>query len=131
MLINQYMQGRNTVITTGIPQHISTKIPAKSPEQQQSFAAELRNQLEQSTSVEFSNHAINRLGERGIDLSGTMERFNRGVEIAREKGSNDSLILIDKNAFIVSIKNNKVVTTMSNDDLTGNIFTNIDSTVII
>ena len=39
--------------------------------------------------------------------------------------------MIGSNAFIVSIKNNKVITTLSADDMQGNIFTNIDSTVIM
>ena len=60
-----------------------------------------------------------------------LERLNRGIEIAAEKGSTDSLILVDTTAFLVSVKNNKVVTTMSQEDMKGNIFTNIDSTVII
>ena len=56
---------------------------------------------------------------------------SRAVELAGQKGSNDALVMIDSNAFIVSIKNNKVITTLSADDMQGNIFTNIDSTVIM
>lgn len=81
----------------------------------------------------FSKHALDRISERQIDLNSdnTLERLNRAVELAGQKGSNDALVMIDSNAFIVSIKNNKVITTLSADDMQGNIFTNIDSTVIM
>ena len=58
-------------------------------------------------------------------------RLNDGIEIAAEKGSNETLVLVDKTAFVVSVKNRTVITTMSQEDLKGNIFTNIDSTVIM
>ena len=81
----------------------------------------------------FSKHALERISERRIDIENgdTLERLNKAVELAGEKGSNDALVMIGSNAFIVSIKNNKVITTLSADDMQGNIFTNIDSTVIM
>ena len=60
-----------------------------------------------------------------------MERLNSGVKIAREKGLDDTLILVDSAAYIVSVKNNMVITTVSNQELIGNCFTNIDGTVIV
>ena len=61
----------------------------------------------------------------------TLERLNRGVELASQKGCGQSLILIDNTAYIVSVENNKVITTVSQADLQENVFTNIDSTVIV
>lgn len=83
--------------------------------------------------VEFSKHAVSRLASRSIDLTADsrLERLNKGIEAARAKGANDTLILVDKTAFLVSVKNNKVITTMSAEDMKGNVFTNIDSTVIM
>jgi flagellar operon protein len=60
----------------------------------------------------------------------TLERLDKAVEAAQQKGANDALVLIDSTAFLVSVKNNKVITTVSADDLQGNVFTNIDSAVI-
>ena len=129
---------RNISVTTGnaaqgfIPQTNTTTKPQDSP-----FAQELKTQLQkQDTSgskVEFSRHALDRISDRNIDLTSgnTLERLNKAVEVAQQKGSNDALVLVDSNAFLVSVKNNKVITTLSADDLQGNIFTNIDSTVIM
>ena len=53
------------------------------------------------------------------------------MKIAQKKGLNDTLILVDRTAFIVSVKNNKVITTVNGDELKGNVFTNIDGAVIV
>lgn len=139
MLISGYLALRSQIsVTTGTsvsPQSVQNTQTSQSTqtEQGESFAQALRARIEEKQGVEFSKHAIQRLEERSIDLSGgdTLERLNKGVEIAAEKGSSETLVLVDRTAFVVSVKNNKVITTMSNEDLTGNIFTNIDSTVII
>ena len=138
MLISEYLALRNQIsVTTGAP--VTANIPSSQTEQipqEGSFAAALQEKLAEKQytgGVEFSRHAIQRLEQRSIDLvSGdTLERLNKGVEIAADKGSNETLVLVDQTAFVVSVKNNKVITTLSNEDLRGNIFTNIDSTVII
>lgn len=131
MLISEYLALRNQIsVTTGNP---SVNLPEQQTEGE-SFEEALRSKInERQQGVEFSKHAIQRLEERSIDLEAgnTLERLNKGVEIAADKGSSETLILVDTTAFVVSVKNNKVITTLSNEDLTGNIFTNIDSTVIM
>ena len=82
--------------------------------------------------MNFSRHAINRVVERNIELShDDLERLNDGIKLAEEKGLDDTLILLDDAAFIVSVKNNTVITTVNRDEMTGNVFTNIDGTVVI
>ena len=93
----------------------------------------LARKLAEKQGVEFSKHAMQRVEERSIDLSrdDTLDRLNRGVELAAGKGSSETLVLVGRNAFVVSVKNNKVITTLSDNELQGNVFTNIDSTVIV
>ena len=75
---------------------------------------------------------MNRVMERNIDLSDeNIERLNEGVKLAGEKGLDDTLILLDNAAFIVSVRNNTVITTVNKEEMTGNVFTNIDGTVVI
>lgn len=128
MLISEYLAQRNAISVT--TREIRTSpTAAKKPEE--SFAQALSNEL--GRQVDFSAHAIRRLESRHIDVleNDKIERLNRGVELAAEKGSEESLILVDSTAFVVSVKNNRVITTVEADDLKGNVFTNIDSTVII
>ena len=133
MLISEYLALRSQIsVTTGSPQ-IQPAGTAKEAVQEGSFAQALQEKLEEKRSVEFSKHAMQRLEERSIDLNenSTLERLNKGVELAAGKGSSETLVLVGRNAFVVSVKNNKVITTLSDNELNGNVFTNIDSTVIV
>jgi flagellar operon protein len=135
MLISEYLAGRNSItpVSTGNAGHTyGTERKPQENGEAGSFAEQLQHTLG-TKEVEFSNHAIRRLESRQIDIieNDRIERLNRGVELAAEKGSEESLILVDSTAFIVSVKNNTVITTVSADDLKGNVFTNIDSAVIV
>lgn len=82
------------------------------------------------TELKFSKHANERLVSRNIDLSEEqLERLTLGAKKAQEKGINESLVMIDDIAFIVNVKNNTVITAVSDSD--DKIFTNIDGAVII
>lgn len=133
MLISEYLSLRGVSVTTGSPAGQRTE--QNGAPGQSGFAEELKKQLEaqSGSGVRFSKHAMERISERNIDLSesGRLDRLNKAVELAGEKGSDDALVIIDSTAFLVSIRNNKVITTLTADDMRGNIFTNIDSTVIM
>jgi flagellar operon protein len=49
----------------------------------------------------------------------------------RAKGGQNSLIVSDKAAYIVDVKNNKLVTAVDKGSMSENIFTKIDSTMFI
>ena len=97
----------------------------------QPFSEVFQKTLQEQESVKFSAHAMKRLEDRNIELSGSeLQRLNEGVEKIGEKGGRNSVILIDDNAYVVSIANKTVVTTMAKDFSSGNVFTNIDSVLI-
>lgn len=82
--------------------------------------------------VKFSNHAIERMKTRGIRYSPEdITKLQDAISRAAAKGSKDSLVLMNDSALIVSVKNNTVVTVMDKNALKENVFTNIDSTVVI
>ncbi|MBS1982979.1 MAG: hypothetical protein JST16_02305 [Bdellovibrionales bacterium] len=82
--------------------------------------------------LKFSAHAQSRMQSRGIELSpDEMVKIREAVDRAGAKGSRESLILTDKAAFVVSVKNGTVITAVDRDSLKQNVFTNIDSTVMI
>ena len=81
--------------------------------------------------LRFSAHAQERLQSRGIALGdGQMQRLEQAVQKAADKGSRDSLVLLQDQAFVVSVKNRVVVTALDGDSLKNHVFTNIDSAVI-
>lgn len=82
--------------------------------------------------LQFSRHARERMLERNIHLGREeLDRISRGVEKAAAKGARDSLLLLDELALVVSVRNRTVVTAVDGQHLKENVFTNIDSAVIV
>jgi len=99
---------------------------------QLSFNQVLEQQLGSSTELKFSAHAQERLQSRNINLSTEdLVRLKQGVAQAAAKGSKESLVLKDDVAFVVSVKNQTVITAVDAASMKGNVFTNIDSAVIV
>lgn len=96
------------------------------------FADLLQKEQQRSQSVHFSKHAAQRVQERGIEMTdGLLSDLNQAVAKAREKGARDVVVIGENGAFIVNIPHNVVVTTMSGSEMKDNIFTNIDSAVLM
>lgn len=94
--------------------------------------AEKAATFQENGELKFSKHAASRLKNRNIDLTdGQLKRLAEGTSKAGEKGIKESLVLVDDLAFIVSIKNNMVITAMSQEETDNHIFTNIDGAVIM
>lgn len=80
----------------------------------------------------FSKHALQRMDSRNIPISQQLvSQINGAVEKAKSKGIKDALILNGQTAFIVNVPSSTVVTTMSGQEMTDNVFTNIDGAVIL
>jgi flagellar operon protein len=98
--------------------------PVKGP----SFAEVLATK---TAAPHFSRHALDRLKHRGIELDApTLGRLTGGIASAAAKGSRDSVIFIDGTAFVVSVRNNTVITAVGSEHMREHVFTNIDSAVI-
>lgn len=93
------------------------------------------NQLleQEIAGVKFSQHALQRLQSRKIQLDGSqLSKLSQAVDKAAQKGARESLILMNDNlAFVVSVKNKTVITAIDGASIKDNVFTNIDSAVII
>lgn len=82
--------------------------------------------------LKVSGHARTRLQSRNIDLQKEQwDRVMSGVDRAAAKGARESLVLIDDVALVVSIRNRTVITAVDQGSLKENVFTNIDSAVIV
>jgi len=104
--------------------------PAKTG--QKSFSDILKEKTREIAPVKLSAHAVTSLEKRKINLSqNDLMNINDAVKKAEAKGSKDSLLLMDDLALIVSIKNKTVVTAIDRDHLKDNLFTKIDSAIII
>lgn len=102
----------------------STALPAD-----RAFDTLLQRELE---NVRFSKHAQQRLDERNIVLTESdLSQLHSAVSKADAKGARESLVLLRDMAFIVSVENRTVVTAMDGESIHENVFTNIDSAVVV
>ena len=93
------------------------------------FGQILENQLKE---IKFSQHAKERLQTRNIQFGqAELAKLSSAVDKAALKGSRDSLVLMDNLALVVSVKNRTVITAVDSASLKDNVFTNIDSAVIV
>jgi len=82
--------------------------------------------------INLSTHAVKRLEERKIDFKGEeYMKVKDAMAQLKAKGAKNSLIVSDKAAYIVDVKNNKLVTAVDKGSISENIFTKIDSTMFI
>ena len=82
------------------------------------------------TDILFSSHAEKRLASRDIELTpDIMQRLKTAVSKAKDKGSNETLMIFENFSLIVSVKNNTVITAVDKSGMKENVFTNIDSAV--
>ena len=96
-----------------------------------SFADVLAQSTSAAQAPRFSRHALDRLRQRGIQLSQSiLDRLTNGVSRAAGKGSRDSVVFVDGTAYVVSVSNNTVITAVGSEHMREHVFTNIDSAVI-
>lgn len=101
--------------------------------------SEFQNILKEQTSsaplhggINLSTHAAKRLQERQIDFDGNeYMKIKEAISRLKDKGGKDSLVITNKAAYIVDVKNNKVVTAVDKMSMNENVFTKIDSTVFM
>lgn len=95
-----------------------------------SFDQVLKKEINKDITI--SKHATQRLLERNIKITEEdIEKISSAINGAKQKGCRESIILYKDVALVTSIKNRTIITAMSKDESSGNIFTNIDSLVIL
>jgi flagellar operon protein len=95
-----------------------------------SFEKILKSKLQKEDIFNISKHAADRLKE--INLSSKdMEKINEGINKAAEKGAKKCLILYKDVALVTSIENRTIITAVEGERMKENVFTNIDSVVLL
>ncbi|MDQ0059666.1 TIGR02530 family flagellar biosynthesis protein [Paenibacillus harenae] len=94
-------------------------------------STEFRDMLDAKV-LKFSHHAEIRMQQRGIKLQPeSLTKIMNAVEDAASKGAKDSLIVFRDIAMIVNVPSRTVVTALDGGQMQSNVFTQIDSAVII
>lgn len=77
-----------------------------------------------------SKHAAQRLNEINFTEE-DMKQIEKGFEIAKDKNSKNTVMLYKDVALIASVENKTLITAVDKERAKDNIFTNIDSVVIL
>jgi flagellar operon protein len=94
------------------------------------LAGRLR-QAEAPGAVRWSAHAVQRLSQREISVTpGMQQRLEGAVDRLAAKGGRESVVLMDRMAFVVSVSNRTVITAVDQTGMRDQVFTNIDSAVL-
>ncbi|MGL5085237.1 MAG: TIGR02530 family flagellar biosynthesis protein [Clostridium sp.] len=95
-----------------------------------SFKDILDNTIEKSRGYTLSKHAADRLKDINFNEA-DMEAIGKGFKIAEDKGVKNSVMIYKDVALIASIENKTVITAVEKERAKENIFTNIDSVIML
>ena len=98
-----------------------------------SQVAEQASQLpQQAKGIQLSTHAMKRLQERNISIDKEeYTKLQTAMDRLKIKGGQDSLVITGKAAYIVDVPKNTIVTAIDKDSIGENVFTKIDSTILM
>lgn len=113
-------------------QNGETKAKTKKEDLFSDFKGLLQKNLDSKSEVKISTHALKRLKERKLNMDNKeFNKIKKAIKELRAKGGKDSLVITDKAAYIIDVKNNTVVTAIDKGSINNNIFTKIDSVKVI
>lgn len=95
-----------------------------------SFKDILNKTLDDKNSFTISKHASLRLKNLNFNEN-DMKNIEKGFKEAEEKGCKNSVMVYKDVAIIASIENKTIITAVEKDRAESNVFTNIDSVVLL
>lgn len=112
------------------------KVNVEKPTQEQikdsEFGHLLKDKIEKQNTISLSTHAAKRIQERNLEMdSKEIAKLNDALKKLETKGGQDSLVITDQAAYILDVPNKKIVTAIDKENILDNVFTKIDSTVMV
>lgn len=94
------------------------------------FQRVLQESINKKESIKISAHAEIRMQERNIKLQDAdMKLLNQAMNDLEKKGAREGLMIYKDMAFIASVRNRTIITTMKNSEM--DVVTNIDSAIFV
>jgi flagellar operon protein len=127
----------NNILIPNVSNIPSSKRPVGAPNAGQppgEFQELLEGEISQvkPEGINLSAHAAKRLQERNITIDGDeFFKLKGAIDKLKIKGGRDSLVITSKAAYIVDVGSNTIVTAIDKDNMAENVFTKIDSTLIL
>lgn len=95
-----------------------------------SFKELLNKAIDEKAGYTLSKHAAERLKEMNFSED-DMKNIEKGFELAKDKGAKNSVMVYKDVAIIASIENKTIITAVDKSRAESNVFTNVDSVVIL
>lgn len=123
--VSKLPKHRNVDVNKGVDKNVN-------PNEFKDLLKEHVAPAEKEKGIHLSTHAAKRLKERNLEMdSSEFFKLKSAFQKLKEKGGQDSLVITDKAAYIVDVPNQKVVTAIDKESIVDNVFTKIDSTVMV
>ena len=96
----------------------------------ESFRDILKGRINKNDGFTISKHAAERM--ENVSMSPVdMNKINAAINKAKDKGSKNCLIVYKDLAMVTSIDNRTVITAIESSRAKDNVFTNIDSVILL
>lgn len=102
----------------------------KNTKDDKSFRDVLKDVKSPKEGFTVSKHAAQRLNEINF-TEDDMNKIEKGFQIAKEKNSKNTVMIYKDIALIASVENKTLITAVEKERAKDNIFTNVDSVVIL
>ena len=102
----------------------------KNTKDDKSFRDVLKDVKSPKEGFTVSKHAAQRLNEINFTKD-DMNKIEKGFQIAKEKNSKNTVMIYKDIALIASVENKTLITAIEKERAKENIFTNVDSVVIL
>ncbi|MDY0235498.1 MAG: TIGR02530 family flagellar biosynthesis protein [Gudongella sp.] len=94
------------------------------------FQSLLQETITRQSDIKVSAHAQQRMQERNITLEQSdLDALKGAIDELEQKGARESLMLYKDYAFIASVRNRTIITSMDSSEV--DVVTNIDSAIIV
>jgi flagellar operon protein len=91
-----------------------------------------QSEISQPKGLHLSTHAMRRLQERNLTIDKEeYAKIQSAIDKLKLKGGQDSLVITGKAAYIIDVPKNTIVTAIDKDSIGDNVFTKIDSTILM
>ena len=107
-----------------------TDVKNSNTQDKRSFKDVLNNVKNKDDGFIVSKHAALRLNEINFTEE-DMKKIEKGFKIAKDKNSKNTVMLYKDVALIASVENKTIITAIEKERAKDNIFTNVDSVVIL
>jgi len=95
-----------------------------------SFKNLLNKAIDEKQGYTLSKHAAERLKAMNFSEN-DMRNIEKGFKLAEDKGAKNSVMVYKDVAIIASIENKTIITAVDKNRAQSNVFTNVDSVVIL